>query len=93
MKACEGSWCPSHQRHFLRLVCREQSSIEHTEMYWSFLFVCLFCFLGPNLWHIEVPKLGVDLELELPAYPTAMGNTRSEPCLRPTPQLIATLDP
>ena len=39
-------------------------------------FCFLFCFLGPHLWHMEVPKPGVELELELQllAYttPTAM---------------------
>ena len=32
-----------------------------------FYFV-LFCFLGPHPWHMEVPRLGVQLELQLPAY-------------------------
>ena len=31
----------------------------------------LFVFLGPHLWHMEVPRLGVKLELQLPAYTTA----------------------
>ena len=35
-----------------------------------FCFVC-FCFLGMPLWHMEVPRLGVELELQLPAYATA----------------------
>ena len=30
-----------------------------------------FFFLGPNLWHMEVPRPGVELELQLPAYTTA----------------------
>ena len=49
-------------------------------------------FLGPHLRHMEVPRLGVDLELQLLVYTTAtaMG---SEPCLWPTPQLTATPDP
>ena len=25
-----------------------------------------FVFLGPHLWHMEVPRLGVELELQLP---------------------------
>ena len=29
------------------------------------------CFLGPHLWHMEVPSLGVQLEPQLPAYTTA----------------------
>ena len=28
-------------------------------------------FLGPHLWHMEVPSLGVESELQLPAYATA----------------------
>ena len=34
------------------------------------LFVCLFV-LGQHLWHMEVPRLGVELQLQLPAYTTA----------------------
>ena len=34
------------------------------------LFVCLFQFLGPHT-HMEVPRLRVKLELQLPAYSTA----------------------
>ena len=36
--------------------------------FWVFLFVC---FLGLHLQHMEVPRLGVKLELYLPAYATA----------------------
>ena len=35
----------------------------------SFFFSC--CFLGLHLRHMEVPKLGVQLELQLPAHATA----------------------
>ena len=42
----------------------------------SFFF--FFRFLGPYPWHMEVPSLGVELGLE--------------PCLPPTPQLMATPD-
>ena len=39
---------------------------------WILFIYCLFvCFLGPHLWHIEVPKLRIELELQLPAYTTA----------------------
>ena len=34
-------------------------------------------FLGPHLWHMEVPRLGVELEVQLLAYTTACGNARS----------------
>ena len=31
----------------------------------------MFCFLRPHLWHMEVPRLGTELELQLQAYATA----------------------
>ena len=34
--------------------------------------VTFFFFLGPLSWHMEVPRLGVESELQLPAYATAM---------------------
>ena len=37
-----------------------------------FLFFKSFVFLGLLLRHMEVPRLGVELELELPAYTTAI---------------------
>ena len=30
-----------------------------------------FCFLGPQQQHVEIPRLGVQLELQLLAYTTA----------------------
>ena len=30
-----------------------------------------FCFLRPHPWHMEVPRLGVELELQLLVYATA----------------------
>ena len=35
------------------------------------MYVCIFVFLGLLLWHMEVPRLGVELELQLSAYTTA----------------------
>ena len=46
-------------------------------MYTVFTFFFSFFFLGLHLRHMEVPKLGVELDLELPAYTTAQGNARS----------------
>ena len=34
-------------------------------------FLLFFVFLGLHLQRMEVPRLGVELELQLPAYPTA----------------------
>ena len=36
-----------------------------------FIFLIFFVFLGPYLQHMEIPRLGVLLELQLPAYATA----------------------
>ena len=35
------------------------------------VFFFFFVFLGPYLYHVEVPRVGVKLELQLPAYTTA----------------------
>ena len=40
-------------------------------------FLLVFCFLGLHQWHIEVPGLGVESELQLLAYTTAHGNAGS----------------
>ena len=37
---------------------------------YSFFF---FFFLGPHLWHMEVPSLGIKLKLQLSAYTTVTG--------------------
>ena len=44
--------------------------VNHHSTFFSCLFVC-FCFLGLHSWHMEVPRSGVESELQLPAYPTA----------------------
>ena len=33
----------------------------------TFFFFFCFCFLGPHTWHMETPRLGVELELQLQA--------------------------
>ena len=40
----------------------------------------LFLFLGPHLRHMEVPRLGVQSELQLPAYTTATA-TQDPSCI------------
>ena len=56
----------------------ENSRVLYHHVYFLLLFFPFFvCFLGPQLWHMEVPKLGVESELQLPAYATADGNARS----------------
>ena len=48
-----------------------------------------FFFLGPHLPHMEVPRLGVEWELQLLASATATPDLK----LHPTPQLTAMPDP
>ena len=43
---------------------------SHAEEGALFYFLC-FCFLGPHPRHMEVPRPGVELELQLLAYATA----------------------
>jgi len=43
----------------------------------SFLFFFFLVFLEPHLQHIEVPRLRITSELQLPAYTSAHGNTGS----------------
>ena len=54
-----------------------------------FLSYLLICFLGPHVLHVEVPRVGVELELQLPACTTA---TPDLSCICDL-QLTATLDP
>ena len=46
-------------------------------VFWFFLSFCYF--FGPLPWHIEVPRLEVQWELQLPAQATAMQD-RSHVC-------------
>ena len=38
----------------------------------NLFFFFFFVFLGPHLWHMEVPRLGVESELQLLTYTTAI---------------------
>ena len=39
-----------------------------------------FCILGPHLWHMEDPRLGIKSELQLPTYITATA-TQNQSCI------------
>ena len=47
-------------------------SILQTVVSSSCLFIYLFCFLGSHLRHMEIPRLGVQSELQLLAYASAI---------------------
>ena len=42
-----------------------------TTLWFIYFYFIFFVFLGPHLWHMEVPGLGVESELQLLAYTTA----------------------
>ena len=49
-----------------------------------------FFFLGPHPWHMEVSSLGGPIRAVATSIPHSHSNTRSEPGLKPAPQLTAT---
>ena len=53
--------------------CWHPAGGDSTNLYWqwNFFFFFFFCFLGPHPRHMEISRLGVQLELQLPAYTTA----------------------
>ena len=42
-----------------------------TYSFYFILFYFIFCFLGLHAWYMEVPRLGVESELQLPGYAMA----------------------
>ena len=79
--------------HLYCLGADRTPAIEDSFQFSGLLLFNSFFFLGPHLLHMEAPRLGVELELQLPAYATATVTPRSKPHLQPTPQLNATRDP
>ena len=85
-------------RHRLQLwldsVVGPETSIYHECSHNYFiLFYFIFCFLGPHLQHREVPRPGVQSELQLPGLRHSHSNSGSELRLRPITQLMAMPDP
>ena len=51
----------------------QQQLAQHCKSTILYLFIYLFIsFLEVHLWHMEIPRLGVESELQLPAYAIAM---------------------
>ena len=53
------------------LLLREETATKSLHIFLGFWFCFLFCLLGLRLQHMEVPRLGVKSELQLPAHTTA----------------------
>ena len=58
----------------------------------STFYLSISIFLGPNLQYMEVPKLGVESELQLPAYDTATAMPDPSHVCSIHHQLMAMLD-
>ena len=70
------NWQESKAKQYLCLCSADSWMCVQTqihETFFSALFYHLFiyCFWGPHLQHMEVPRLGVKSELQLPAYTSA----------------------
>ena len=61
----QGEWIPIQPSFFSKLL-----SIQCCLSFYTNFIVC-FASLGPHLQHMEVPRLGVESELQLLAYDTA----------------------
>ena len=57
------SCCPAEKYEYV--------SIEERGLRQIYLFYFIFAFLGPYLQHMDIPRLGAESELQLPAYATA----------------------
>ena len=55
---------------FRRFVTEQSKSLTYILLFRGpfYLVILFFCFLGPHLWHREVPRLGVKSKLQLPGY-------------------------
>ena len=51
------------------MLMAQQNLLLEVFYYYCYCY-CYFVFLGLQPWHMEVPRLGVKLELELLAYAT-----------------------
>ena len=54
----------------------------------KFLFFVCLVFSGPHPWHMEVPRLGVEIGAVATGLHHSHNNARSEPHMRLTPQLL-----
>ena len=58
-----------------------------------FIYFVFLPFLGPLPWHMKVPRLGGLIRAVATRLRQSHSNARSDPRLRPTPQLMAMPDP
>ena len=71
----------------------ETLELSDKQLLFFWLFWFAFFFLRPHLQHMEVPRLGVESELQLQVHTAAHSNAGSKRHLQPMPQLEAMPDP
>ena len=73
----------------------ESEDLGHVPRFNHIIFVTFFFFLGPHLGHMEVPKPGIKLELQPPAYATTIAMPDPSPMceLHHSPGQRQTLNP
>ena len=73
-------------------VCGREGYVNSND---NFFFFLSFVILGPHPWHMEVPRLWAESELQLPAYATATAtqNQASSVTYTTAHSNTATLDP
>ena len=62
-------------------------------MNFSYFILFYFTFLGPHLWHMGVPRLGVESELQVLAYTAATATRDPSHYLQTTLHHVAAPDP
>ena len=66
------AWEPSYaEGTTLKSNRNKQKKVSSSQNYRYSLLLLHFCFLGPYPWHLEIPRLGVQSELQLSACTTA----------------------
>ena len=67
-------WCKSMEKLIINisiLMVKQNVNTRHPAVH--ILFYFHFCFWGPHPRHMEIPRLGVEWELQLPACARAIG--------------------
>ena len=89
------SWNSLFHHEFLKYDIQSNQLLGGFVGLFFFFFLCFFFFffffLGLHLQYMEIPRLRVKSELQLPAY--SHSHARSKECLWPIPRLTATPDP